>query len=188
VQDPWATIRRRRALPLGLLNRLQRLDHVVIVARAEVAVASPAIWGSLMRPPGALSSMKHTSPCEPKNVRSGKPAATPIFFNLAAVTTSRFTARDVRVDPARHEPAPDGIDHGTRGICDDGSKTLPFDHQYDREFPGGGQACPMTGEAKVTQLGKTVAFVEGKLMAADGTVLATASSSARLVEADKAIR
>jgi hypothetical protein len=141
-----------------------------------------------MRPPGALSSMKHTSPCEPKNVRSGKPAAMPIFFNLAAVTTSRFTARDLRVDPARHEPAPDGIDHGTRGICDDGSKTLPFDHQYDREFPGGGQACPMTVEAKVTQLGKTVAFVEGKLMAADGTVLATASSSARLVEADKAIR
>ncbi len=69
-----------------------------------------------MRPPGALSSMKHTSPCEPKNVRSGKPAATPIFFNLAAVTTSRFTARDVRVDPARHEPAPDGIDHGTRAV------------------------------------------------------------------------
>ena len=47
---------------------------------------------------------------------------------------------------------------------------------------------PLIGEARVTQLGKTVAFVEGKLMAADGTVLATASSSARLVEADKAFR
>jgi uncharacterized protein (TIGR00369 family) len=47
---------------------------------------------------------------------------------------------------------------------------------------------PITGEATVTQLGKTVAFVEGKLMAADGTVLAIATTSARLVETAKAIR
>jgi uncharacterized protein (TIGR00369 family) len=47
---------------------------------------------------------------------------------------------------------------------------------------------PITGEATVTQLGKTVAFVEGRLMAADGTVLAMASTSARLVETAKAIR
>ncbi|MFX7945941.1 PaaI family thioesterase, partial [Acinetobacter baumannii] len=33
------------------------------------------------------------------------------------------------------------------------------------------------GEAKVTQLGKTIAFVEAKLMAEDGTLLATASAS-----------
>jgi uncharacterized protein (TIGR00369 family) len=47
---------------------------------------------------------------------------------------------------------------------------------------------PITGEAKVTQLGKTVAFMEGRLMDAQGTVLATATSSARLVETAKAIR
>ena len=47
---------------------------------------------------------------------------------------------------------------------------------------------PIFGEADVTQLGKTVAFVEGRLMAADGTVLATATTSARLVEAAKIIR
>src|ERR1700730_18288292 len=47
---------------------------------------------------------------------------------------------------------------------------------------------PITGEADVTQLGKTIAFVEGRLMAGDGTVLATATTSARLVEAAKAIR
>src|ERR1700724_3451586 len=47
---------------------------------------------------------------------------------------------------------------------------------------------PITGEAKVTQLGKTVAFVEGRLMAEDGSLLATASTSARLVETAKAIR
>ena len=46
---------------------------------------------------------------------------------------------------------------------------------------------PIIGEAKVTQLGKTVAFVEGRLMAEDGTVLATATTSARLVETAKAI-
>ena len=47
---------------------------------------------------------------------------------------------------------------------------------------------PITGEARVTQLGKTVAFVEGKLLAEDGTVLATATTSARLVETAKALR
>ena len=46
---------------------------------------------------------------------------------------------------------------------------------------------PMTSEAKVTQLGKSIAFVEGRLTADDGTLLATASASTRLVEAAKAI-
>ena len=43
-------------------------------------------------------------------------------------------------------------------------------------------------EAQVIQIGKTIAFVEGKLIADDGTVLATASSTARLIEAAKALR
>ena len=47
---------------------------------------------------------------------------------------------------------------------------------------------PIVGEANVTQLGKTIAFVEGKLMAEDGAVLATATASARLIETAKAIR
>jgi hypothetical protein len=47
---------------------------------------------------------------------------------------------------------------------------------------------PITCEAKVTQLGKSIAFVEGRLTADDGTLLATASASTRLVEAAKAIR
>ena len=45
----------------------------------------------------------------------------------------------------------------------------------------------LIGEANVTQLGRTIAFVEGKLMSEDGTVLATATTSARLVETAKAI-
>jgi len=47
---------------------------------------------------------------------------------------------------------------------------------------------PIIGEAEVVQLGKTVAFVAGKLMAEDGTLLATATANARLVETTKAIR
>jgi uncharacterized protein (TIGR00369 family) len=47
---------------------------------------------------------------------------------------------------------------------------------------------PIVGEASVTQLGKTIAFAEGKLMAADGATLATATTSARLVETTKAVR
>jgi len=46
---------------------------------------------------------------------------------------------------------------------------------------------PIIGEAKVTQLGRTVAFVEGRLTAEDGMLLATATTSARLVETAKAI-
>ncbi len=45
-----------------------------------------------------------------------------------------------------------------------------------------------TGEANVTQLGKTIAFVAGRLTADNGAVLATATTSARLVEMAKAIR
>lgn len=47
---------------------------------------------------------------------------------------------------------------------------------------------PIIGEATVTQLGKTIAFVAGRLTTEDGTVLATATSSARLVDTAKAIR
>ena len=47
---------------------------------------------------------------------------------------------------------------------------------------------PIIGEAQVTQLGKTIAFVEGKLMSEDGTVLATASASERLLEAARVVK
>ena len=47
---------------------------------------------------------------------------------------------------------------------------------------------PLVAEATVTQLGKTIAFVEGKLMDDDGRVLATATTSLRMVETAKAIR
>jgi uncharacterized protein (TIGR00369 family) len=40
-------------------------------------------------------------------------------------------------------------------------------------------------EARVVQLGKTIAFAEAKLMDANGTLVATATTSARVVEASK---
>lgn len=47
---------------------------------------------------------------------------------------------------------------------------------------------PIVAEARVTQLGKTIAFVEGKLVAEDGTLLATATASERLLDAAKVVR
>ena len=47
---------------------------------------------------------------------------------------------------------------------------------------------PLVVEARVTQLGKSIAFMEGTLMAEDGTVLANASTVARVLEAAKALR
>lgn len=46
---------------------------------------------------------------------------------------------------------------------------------------------PIIAEATVTQLGKSVAFVEGKLTDEAGRVVALATSAARLVDAEKAI-
>jgi uncharacterized protein (TIGR00369 family) len=46
---------------------------------------------------------------------------------------------------------------------------------------------PIFGEATVVQLGKTIAFTNGKLMNKAGRLLATATASARLVETGKAI-
>lgn len=46
---------------------------------------------------------------------------------------------------------------------------------------------PIISEARVTQLGRTIAFVEAKLLAEDGTMLATASASERLLEAARVV-
>jgi uncharacterized protein (TIGR00369 family) len=43
------------------------------------------------------------------------------------------------------------------------------------------------GEAVVVQLGKSIGFVEGKLMDADGVIVATGTAAARLVETAKII-
>ena len=47
---------------------------------------------------------------------------------------------------------------------------------------------PLIVEAQVIQIGKSIAFMEGKLIADNGAVLATASTTARLIEAAKVMR
>ena len=51
-------------------------------------------------------------------------------------------------------------------------------------FMASAKPGPIIAEARVTQLGKTIAFMEGKLTAEDGTLLATATTTARLLEAE----
>jgi uncharacterized protein (TIGR00369 family) len=46
---------------------------------------------------------------------------------------------------------------------------------------------PLFGEGKVIQLGKTIAFIEGQLTTADGTLIARATTSARLIASAKAL-
>jgi uncharacterized protein (TIGR00369 family) len=55
-------------------------------------------------------------------------------------------------------------------------------------FLSPGKVGPFVCEAKVVQMGKTVVFVEGKLMDEAGTLIATASSTSRLVETAKAVK
>ncbi|MGP8121171.1 MAG: PaaI family thioesterase [Xanthobacteraceae bacterium] len=47
---------------------------------------------------------------------------------------------------------------------------------------------PLVGEARVVQLGKSIAFMEGRLETESGDTVATATATARLVESAKAIR
>src|SRR3954468_20610430 len=55
-------------------------------------------------------------------------------------------------------------------------------------FLAPGRPGPVIGEGEGGQLGKTIAFVGGKLMGEDGPLLATATANARLIETAKAIR
>ena len=55
-------------------------------------------------------------------------------------------------------------------------------------FISPGRVGPFVCEAKVVQMGKTVVFVEARLMDSAGTLVATATSNSRLVETAKAIR
>ena len=54
-------------------------------------------------------------------------------------------------------------------------------------FMASAKPGPITAEARVTQLGKTIAFMEGKLTAEDGTLLATATTVARLLDIARVI-
>lgn len=55
-------------------------------------------------------------------------------------------------------------------------------------FIAPGKVGAFVCEARVVQMGRTVVFVEAKLMDEAGTLVATASSTSRLVETAKAIK
>lgn len=55
-------------------------------------------------------------------------------------------------------------------------------------FISPGKVGPFVCEAKVVQMGKTVVFVEARLMDEAGQLIATATSISRLVETAKAIK
>ena len=63
------------------------------------------------------------------------------------------------------------------------SYTRDAQHECDVLAPA--RAGRFFGEGQVVQLGKTIAFIEGRLRDSDGALVATATSSARLVPAEK---
>lgn len=55
------------------------------------------------------------------------------------------------------------------------------------QFLGAAKPGPLFCEAKVVQAGKTIAFIEGALFDEDGRAIARATTSARIVPAEKAL-
>jgi uncharacterized protein (TIGR00369 family) len=63
--------------------------------------------------------------------------------------------------------------------------TVTIDLQVS--YLGAARPGPLIGEGRVVQIGKTIAFLEADLTAPGGAIIARARSSARLVEAAKAL-
>lgn len=55
------------------------------------------------------------------------------------------------------------------------------------QFLGAAKPGPLFAEAKVVQVGKTIAFIEGALFDEGGRTVARATTSARIVPAEKAM-
>ena len=107
-------------------------------------------------------------------------------YGLASTEAGVLQCR--RICPRRYPVRHARRHHGGGRVRHVRRKAVQPDHQLDGEFHGPGEQGLITSEAKVTQLGKSIAFVEGKLTADDGVLLATASASTRLVEASKILR
>jgi acyl-coenzyme A thioesterase PaaI-like protein len=59
---------------------------------------------------------------------------------------------------------------------------------FQSDFIAPAKPGPLIVEAQVIQIGNSIAFMEGKVIAQNGAVLATASTTARLIEAARALR
>jgi uncharacterized protein (TIGR00369 family) len=102
----------------------------------------------------------------------------------------RFEGRPEFVNPA-------GFIQGgfLAAMLDDTMGPAMFVHSEGRLFPptidmhvtflAPAKPGPLYGEGQVVQAGRSIAFLEGKLMDADGVVVARATASARLVAAER---
>ena len=99
---------------------------------------------------------------------------------MTAATSSAMTAAEVAT-------AVGGTLSGAPDTVVEAIAPLDRATARDLSFLATANVGPITGEATVVQLGKTVAFIEGRLMDETGRLLATATANARLVEADRAI-
>jgi len=66
-------------------------------------------------------------------------------------------------------------------------KAYPLTISMTVNFLTPAKVGPIVVEANVTQFGKSVAFIEGRLLNAEGRLLATSSASVRMVETAKAL-
>jgi len=71
-------------------------------------------------------------------------------------------------------------------ICSDGRLFTPT-IDLNVSFLAPARPGPIFGEGQVIQAGKSICFLEGRLTDADGVLLARATSTARLVPAEKAL-
>lgn len=92
-----------------------------------------------------------------------------------------------RLHPGRVPRRHAGRRHGPGDVHLFGRAPVHADHRDARELPGPGPPGALYGEGQVVQAGKSIAFLEGRLMDLSGTVVARATASARLVSSTKAL-
>lgn len=63
-------------------------------------------------------------------------------------------------------------------------KAFPVTIDFSVSFLGAARVGQLVGEARVVQLGKTIAFLEAQLADGDGRLVARATASVRLVQSD----
>ncbi len=126
------------------------------------------------------------------------PAATTLGWRLVAQDAEKGWVR-VAFDGGRGFANPGGFVQGgfLAAMLDDCmgpaawimSRGQAFTATIDMNvtFLGAVKPGPLFGEGQVVQMGKTIAFIEARLMDADGRVLVRATSSARLVPASRAV-
>ncbi|HYD44200.1 MAG TPA: PaaI family thioesterase [Phenylobacterium sp.] len=76
---------------------------------------------------------------------------------------------------------------GPAVVVKSGGEFYPATIDLNISYLAPAKAGTLVGEGRVVQLGKTVAFLEGRLTDADGVVVARATASVRVVPAARAV-